>query len=229
MKTYLLSLWRLLFPSLCIACQKPLVETEQAVCLCCLHGMPRTSFSLLPDNPVEQLFWGKVFIHKAMGWCFFVKGGVMQSLLHALKYKNRPQVGVVLGRQLALENKEWFEGMDALIPIPLHAKRLRSRGYNQSACIAQGISQVTGIPICEQVLQRKVFTQTQTRKRVYQRWQNMERVFDVSHAHLLEGKHVLLIDDVITTGATLASAALTLQENIPQITVSIATIAVASS
>lgn len=229
MKTYLLSLWRLLFPALCVACKRPLVETEQAVCLCCLHAMPRTFYASVSDNPVEQLFWGKVHLTKAMAWCYFVKGNILQTLLHALKYHHNPQIGVLLGRQMALENLDWFKHIDLLVPIPLHAQRLRDRGYNQAACIAQGIAQVTKIPVCEAVLKRKVFTQTQTHKRVYERWQNMEDVFECQPLYPLQGKHVLLVDDVITTGATLASAVMALQQEKCEVMISVATVAVASS
>lgn len=229
MKTYMISLFRLLFPVLCVVCKQPLVDAEKTICLRCLYAMPRTKYAFLPDNPVEQLFWGKVPIYKAMAWCHFAKGGTLQTLLHALKYKNQPQVGVVLGNCLAAENRSWLEGIDVMIPIPLHTTRLRNRGYNQAACVARGIAQETGIEVNEQVLQRVVQTATQTKKRVFERWQNASGIFHTSHADSLQGKHVLLIDDVITTGATLASAAITLQQNVSHITISIATLAVASA
>ena len=229
MKTYLTSLWQLLFPNLCVACGNPLVTGEQTVCLQCLYAIARTHYATKADNPIEQLFWGKVEIEKATAWGHFSKGGTLQALLHALKYKNKPQVGYVLGEQFAVENATWLQNIDVLLPIPLHQKRLRSRGYNQAACIAQGITKQTNIPLSEEVLIRNVSTQTQTQKRVFERWQNTQGVFSLQNTHGLQGKHVLLIADVIPTGATLASAAITLKQNIPNITISIAAIAVAST
>lgn len=229
MKTYLLSLWQLLFPALCVVCKQPLIDVEQTVCIDCLYAMPRTQYAVVPDNPVEQLFWGKVPIQKAMAWCHFVKGGRLQTLLHALKYHHLPDVGVVLGKQMAQENAAWFADVDVIVPIPLHAKRMNSRGYNQAACVAQGIAEQTGLPVLLDALQRKVHTATQTNKRVFERWQNTSGIFTIADVAALQGKHVLLLDDVITTGATLASAAITLQQQIPQITISIATLAVASA
>ncbi|MBR2618537.1 MAG: ComF family protein [Paludibacteraceae bacterium] len=230
MKNYWLDLYRLLFPSLCVGCGRPLVATEQEVCLGCLHAFARTHFYRQADNQVEQLFWGKVPIEKAMAWCYFVKGGTMQCLLHALKYKNKPQLGVQLGRQMAMECAGWFENVDVLVPIPLHANRLRHRGYNQAMCVAKGIGLVTGIAVDEGLLLRHAPTTTQTNKRVYERWQNTLGIFSVSSAkELYQRKHIVLIDDVITTGATLASAVHTLQSVVTDIKISIATVAVAST
>lgn len=229
MKTYLISLWHLLFPALCAGCKRPLIDSEKAVCLCCMYAMPRTQYAFLPDNPVEQLFWGKVPIKKAMGWCYFSKGGILQTLLHALKYKNKPQIGDVLGAQMVIENATWYSDIDVIIPIPLHRSRLRNRGYNQAACVARGMARQVNIEVNEYALQRVVPTATQTKKRVYERWQNASDIFVLTQTDSLQGKHVLLVDDVVTTGATLASAAITLHKNVPNITISIATVAVASA
>lgn len=231
MRNYVISLFRLLFPNLCVACKRPLVSGETSICLHCLYAVPRTHYALRPDNPIEQLFWGKVEVQKATAWGYFAKGGTLQALLHALKYKNQPQVGRVLGRQFALENAAWLQDIDVLLPVPLHQKRLRDRGYNQAACIAQGMVEKIAIPIEYEALVRKIPTQTQTQKRVYERWENTTDAFGVLPQAIgrLQGKHVLLIDDVITTGATLAWAATALKKQIPDITISIAAIAAAST
>ena len=227
MKTYLLSLWHLLFPRLCAGCGRPLVDNEQAVCMCCLFSMRRTEFYQQADSYVDQLFWGQVPLQRAMAWCYFTKGGTMQALLHALKYQHSPQVGVVLGKQMALECASWWEGIDAIIPVPLHQKRQKSRGYNQATCIAQGIAMVTQIPVLEQALVRSQFNETQTHKSAYQRWKNAEGIFQHPTPLASNVKHVLLVDDVITTGATLLSAAQLLHQQYPDLKISIATLAVA--
>lgn len=229
MKTYFVSLFRLLFPRLCVGCGKPLVALENTVCLNCLYTLPRTHYETEKDHPVEQLFWGKLPIERAMAWCHFVKGGTMQALLHALKYHHRPDVGVVLGRQMALECMSWFSGVEVIVPVPLHISRQQHRGYNQAACIAKGISQVIGVDVCTHVLARTVATSTQTRMRVFERHQNTQGIFAVQQPEVLAHKHVLLVDDVITTGATLLAAAQALKEEIPTCKISIATLAVASA
>lgn len=229
LKTYAVSLFRLLFPKLCVACNKPLVESEDALCLNCLYAMPRTHYQHQIDHPVEQLFWGKLPIERAMAWCHFVKGGTMQTLLHALKYHHRPDVGVVLGRQMAQECAAWLQPIDVIVPIALHHRRLQTRGYNQSECIAQGMASVMQVPVCTGVLVRSVNTATQTKMRVYERYENTQGIFSVVGGQELAGKHLLLVDDVITTGATLLAAAQTLRNQIPTCKISIATLAVASA
>ncbi len=227
MKTYVLSLWRLLFPRLCVACSRPLVGSERAVCMCCLFAMHRTEYYQQPDNYVEQLFWGKVPIERAMAWCYFAKGGTLQKLLHALKYRNCSQVGVELGRQMAIECGAWYADVDAIIPIPLHRRRQRNRGYNQAQCVAQGVADVVGIPVLDQGLRRCRCNETQTHKDAYQRWKNTAGIFEHPIPLDKRVKHVLLVDDVITTGATLLSAAQLLHQQYPELKISIATLAVA--
>lgn len=229
MKTYFVSLFRLLFPRLCVGCGKPLVALENNVCLNCLYTLPRTHYETEKDHPVEQLFWGKLPIERAMAWCHFVKGGKLQTLLHALKYHHCPEVGVQLGKQMAFECASWLEPIDVIVPIPLHASRQQHRGYNQAACIAKGIAQVMGVEVCSQVLVRTVATSTQTRMRVFERYQNTQGIFTVRQPEVLAHKQVLLVDDVITTGATLLAAAQALKEKIPTCKISIATLAVASA
>lgn len=229
LKTYAVSLFRLLFPKLCVVCGRPLVWGEKTLCLNCLCAMPRTHYQHQVDHPVEQLFWGKLPIERAMAWCHFVKGGTLQTLLHALKYHHRPDVGVVLGRQMALECAAWLQPIDAIVPIALHNNRLQKRGYNQAVCIAQGIASVMDVPVCCGVLVRSVDTATQTKMRVFERYENTQGIFSVTNGHELAHKHVLLVDDVITTGATLLAAAQTLYKEIPTCKISIATLAVASA
>ncbi len=229
LKTYAVSMFRLLFPKLCMGCGNPLVNSEQTLCLNCLFAMPRTHYQSLEDNPVEQLFWGKMPDLRAMAWCHFVKGGTLQTLLHALKYHHRPDVGEVLGRQMALECVTWLQPVDVIVPIALHNNRLQKRGYNQAACIAKGIASVMKVPVCSDVLVRVVDTATQTKMRVFERYENTQGIFGVEMGEALAHKHVLLVDDVITTGATLLAAAQTLYQQIPTCKISIATLAVASA
>ena len=192
--------------------------------------MPKTGYELQEDNPLARIFYGKVRLKAVTACFFFSKEGKVQHLIHELKYKGNGEAGVFLGQELGKSIKEapLFKGIDYLIPVPLHPKRERKRGYNQSMMIAQGISEVTGIPVGDTFLVRSVNTATQTRKSKEERWQNVKNIFDVKHPERLEGKYILLIDDVLTTGATLEACALKLSL-IPGITISCATAACAGN
>ena len=177
---------------------------------------------------MARLFYGRVRLKAVTACFFFSKEGKVQRLIHELKYKGNADAGVFLGQELGKTIKEapLFEGLDYLIPVPLHPKREKERGYNQSMMIAQGINEVTEIPIGDQYLVRSVNTATQTHKSKEERWQNVKDIFEVRHAEQLEGKYVLLIDDVLTTGATLEACALKLSA-VKGITISCATAACA--
>ena len=222
------SIIELLYPSVCAACGTTLFGWERLVCTHCRSLLPKTGYELNEDNPLARLFYGKVRLKAVTECYFFSKEGKVQRLIHELKYKGNADAGVFLGQELGKTIKEapLFEGLDYLIPVPLHPKREKERGYNQSMMIAQGINEVTEIPIGDQYLVRSVNTATQTHKSKEERWQNVKDIFEVRHAEQLEGKYVLLIDDVLTTGATLEACALKLSA-VKGITISCATAACA--
>lgn len=218
----------LIYPSVCAACGTPLFKWEKLVCTRCRSLLPKTGYELNEDNPLARLFYGRVRLKAVTACFFFSKEGKVQRLIHELKYKGNADAGVFLGQELGKTIKEapLFERLDYLIPVPLHPKREKERGYNQSMMIAQGINEVTEIPIGDQYLVRSVNTATQTHKSKEERWQNVKDIFEVRHAEQLEGKYVLLIDDVLTTGATLEACALKLS-SVPGITIGCATAACA--
>ena len=229
-RDWLHSILNLFYPRVCAACGESLLKDEETVCLKCRYLLPKTGYELNPDNPLAQTFYGRVKFHAVTACFFFAKSGKVQHLIHELKYKGNKEAGVFLGQQLGetIKDAPLFQGIDYLIPVPLHPKRERQRGYNQSLMIAKGINEVTGIPIGDKYLIRAVNTATQTKKSAEERYKNVKDIFEVRFPEELEGKHVLLIDDVLTTGATLESCAHQL-ENISGIVVSAATAACAGN
>lgn len=205
LRTYFDDLLSLLFPNLCCGCGTSLYAGESQICSSCLYQLPYTDHHLHQENKVARQFWGRIPCHAAMAMLFFRKGGNVQQLIHHLKYSNRPELGVKLGQLLGerLLLSPYFKDIDLLVPVPLHIKRERQRGYNQSAAIAQGIAKILQLPLSSSHLLRKAPTDSQTRKGRYLRFENMSKAFEVNNAEALKGKHILLIDDVLTTGATL--------------------------
>lgn len=228
LQTALRGFIRLFFPETCWVCKHDLVPGETEVCLACQHQLPSTHFYRQPNNAVEQRLRGRVPIAAAASVYFFSKSSALQSLLHQLKYRNQPNLGVWLGQQMALEaaNTAWFEGVDFIIPVPLSAKKERIRGYNQSVCLAQGLSNVLQIPLQTHSLQRHRHTATQTKKSRSERQRNVAGAFSVQNPQVLENKQVVLIDDVFTTGATLEACLETLH-TIPGIQLRVLTLACA--
>lgn len=218
----------LFFPDLCCACGDPLVSNEDQLCTSCLYDLPYTNFHLQEDNPVVRQFWGRIPVTGAFAYLYFHKQGKVQSIIHHLKYKNRPLLGQLLGlmygRELA--KTAYASSLDLIIPVPLHPSRMKERGYNQSHCIAEGLSLILNLPLGEEYLYRSRSTSTQTHKGRFERFENMAEVFRLEKAEELTGKHVLLVDDVITTGATLEACALSLLA-VPGLQVSILAIAYA--
>ena len=229
-RDWLHSILNLFYPRVCAACGESLLKDEETVCLKCRYLLPKTGYELNPDNPLAQTFYGRVKFHAVTACFFFAKSGKVQHLIHELKYKGNKEAGVFLGQQLGdtIKDAPLFQGIDYLIPVPLHPKREKQRGYNQSLMIAKGINEVTGIPIGDKYLIRAVNTATQTKKSAEERYKNVKDIFEVRFPEELEGKHVLLIDDVLTTGATLESCAHQL-ENITGIVISAATAACAGN
>jgi ComF family protein len=216
----------LLLPRTCPACKKHLKDWEECLCLTCLAQLPVTHFDLDPDNPLAEMFWGRVKLSQAVAWFYFRKGSVYQDTLHKLKYNDRPDIGFLLGKQFGYElyQSTGFIKPDILVPVPLNPKRQRQRGYNQSEAIARGLSAGLRIPMINSVLTRPVATSTQTRKSRYDRYLNVTGKFKINNPVVVETRHVLLIDDVITTGATLEACAEELL-SYPGVSVSVAALA----
>jgi len=230
--TYLYSaiedLIALFYPSTCIVCEKNLLKEEDCICTHCLHKIPKTDCFKQAKNSVSKLFWGRVQLQNAVALYQFHKEGSVQKLIHQLKYEGGESVGVFLGKQLGYELKEssFFSNIDYVIPIPLHPKKEKLRGYNQSKYIAKGIQKILQIKVNTKALIRIENTDSQTRKKRFSRWGNMMNSFALKKPEKLIDTHILLVDDVVTTGATLEACAQKLLE-IKGVRVSIATIAVA--
>ncbi len=190
--------------------------------------LPRTDLHRQRGNRVERNFWGKFPVERATSFLHYAKEGMVRELLFELKYHGGKDVGEVLGRMAAAELRSscFFEDIDGIIPVPLHRRKEWKRGYNQSEWIAKGLSAVTGIPVHPKVVVRNRYTETQTRKGRFERWENVQDLFSCPSPEPLGGKHVLLVDDVLTTGATLVACADALRE-IPGIKISVFTLALA--
>jgi ComF family protein len=223
-------IFSLFYPSLCAACREPLLQNEHTICTSCWMDLPYTGYFRDKDNPVERLFWGRSPVHFATSLCHFRKAGRVQRLLHELKYKGRTEVGHILGVELGRQIREspHFGQIDAIAPVPLHPRKERQRGYNQSLFIAEGISSVLQAPVQPALITRTIHTSTQTRRSRYDRYRNVEQVFQVNEPPEGYGNHVLIVDDVVTTGSTLEACCNSLREHSnPETKVSIATLAVA--
>ncbi len=221
-------LLNLLYPEVCAACNAALFRGEMVVCTQCLYQLPKTNYHLEPGNPIEKVFWGKTRVSSATALYFFNKGERVQHLVHRLKYDGEKEVGELTGRILGgdLLLSPAFSTVKAVVPVPLHASKLRTRGFNQAECIARGISESLSVPIYPDFLVRRKATETQTRKSRYQRFENVDRIFEVNPKYHRSPDHYLLVDDVITTGSTLTACADALLE-IPDAKVSVAALAYA--
>ncbi|RZM22869.1 MAG: ComF family protein [Pedobacter sp.] len=199
----------LLFPKLCCACNQPLYHGEIHLCLDCTLTLPYTDHHIHPENKAAKKLWGRIEFNAAMALLHFRKGSRVQMILHNLKYGNDAGIGIKLGEMMAckMQTAAPFSDIDLVIPIPLHKARERKRGYNQSRSISDGIAAVLKVPVNHKAVARIINTSSQTNKNRFGRYENMKDVFTIIDEQALRGKHVLLVDDVITTGATIESCA----------------------
>jgi ComF family protein len=218
----------LFYPQLCVGCSDALVGSEQFFCPECFSKLPKTHYRSHQDNTAFDRFLGKVPIQKAAAYLYYNKDGLGQKTVAEIKYRGNIQLGKWIGAHLAADllPSGFFEDMDFILPVPLHKKKLRKRGFNQSEIVAQGISGVTGIPVETHNLYRSQANVSQTRKGVYDRWKNTQGIFEVKNIESVENKHLLLVDDVLTTGSTLEACAQALLK-CRNVKISILTLAIA--
>jgi len=218
----------LFFPHLCLACEYSSPPYGEHICTACRATLPEANFHLKKENPFTEKFWGRVQLEAGTALYLFTKESRVQNLVHNLKYKRKQEVGTVLGRRLGtmLRQSPHFTEVDVIVPVPLHIRKLRTRGYNQSEVIGNGLSESFGRPCLGNGMKRVVHSASQTKQSRESRLHNVGEVFEVARPKSLEGKHILLVDDVLTTGATLEVCANKLLE-LPGTRVSMATIAIA--
>ncbi|MEP2277706.1 MAG: ComF family protein [Reichenbachiella sp.] len=205
----------LIYPNVCYNCDVALVEGEERICLRCFRDFPLTQYHQMDPNPLIQMTSGNLKVKGAFCFMKFNKDGIAQKLLHELKYKNNAPIGLLLGEWFANYIKEEIEKakIDAIIPVPLHKSKQRKRGYNQSEVIARGLNKITGIKVINDAMIRTKNVSTQTKKGKVGRWQNVDSLYKIEKNKDIKGKRVLLLDDVITTGATIGTAAEVLAES----------------
>jgi len=213
-----------IFPHICIGCGSDLLQKETMLCMRCMDALPETNFELYPGNPVEKIFWGRLKLAHGTAQYYFNKESLMQHLLHEFKYNHNKELGWQLGKIMGIQLKKAgrFDA-DALIPLPLFPAKEKKRGYNQAAVLCRGISESMNIPVLDQIITRSQYTESQTKKSRVERWKNMEEKFILTNPEAIHNKHLLLVDDVVTTGATLESCANELLKA-PHVTISIATL-----
>lgn len=198
------SVLHLLFPHICTGCGSDILHEESVLCMRCIDAMPETNFELHPNNPVEKTFWGRLPLAGATAQFYFTKESLMQHLMHQFKYKGNKELGMQLGKIMGEQIKKSarFEA-DVLVPLPLFAAKEKRRGYNQAAILCEGMAEAMNLPVLDKIISRPQHTETQTKKGRIERWKNMEGKFILSDADAIKNKHLLLVDDVVTTGATL--------------------------
>ena len=224
------SILNLFFPKVCAGCRKLLLSNENVLCTNCRHEMPLTQYHLDTKNEAIKKFYGKIEIEYASAFVYFNKKGIVQELIHNLKYNGQQEIGAVLGiwyvedlKELNLKNP-----FDVIIPVPLHKRKFRERGYNQVTAFGKALSEGLDIQYDETVLYRKKYSKTQSKKNLLGRSENIENIFDVISTEKHQNKHLLLVDDVLTTGATLEACSRALLK-IPNIKISIVCMAMANS
>ena len=222
------SVLHLLFPHICSGCGNDILPKESVLCMRCIEAMPETNFEWHPNNPVEKLFWGRLQLQAAAGQYYFTKESLMQRLMHQFKYKTNRELGMQLGRMMGEQLKRSGRfNADALIPLPLFPAKEKRRGYNQATVLCQGMQGIMDIPILDKVITRPQHTETQTKKGRIERWKNMEGKFILIDPAAIQGKHLVLVDDVVTTGATLEACGAELLKG-ENVSLSVVTLCVAS-
>ncbi|MFC0774548.1 ComF family protein [Terrimonas alba] len=198
------SVVHLLFPHICSGCGNDILDPSSALCLRCMDAMPETNFELHANNPVEKKLWGRIKLESATAQYYFTGESLMKRLMHQFKYKGNKELGLQLGKMMgeSISRSRRFD-VDALIPLPLFAAKEKKRGYNQATVLCEGIAESLQVPVLKDSIIRSQHTDTQTQKRRIERWQNMEGKFILVKPETIRDKHLLLVDDVITTGATL--------------------------
>jgi ComF family protein len=224
------NLINLLFPNLCAGCNALLLENEGLICAKCRHNLPHTQHHLNPNNYIAAKFYGVLPIEFCSAMLYFHKDGIVQNLIHQLKYKNKPEIGTLLGKWYAKELHKVAanQNFSAIIPVPLHQKKLKERGYNQVTSFCEALSQELHIELNDQLLIRTSYSKSQTKKNKEARTKVEQARFEAVFTSSDHGKHFLLVDDVITTGATLEACGKALLK-IPNATISILTIAYTDS
>ncbi len=219
----------LIYPRNCIACGNSLFKNEDQICNYCFVNLPKTNFHNQTNNPILNLFYGRVDLQLASSYYLFKKQGSVQKILHSIKYKSNKEVAQLIGYWYGKEllENDLAKSITTIIPVPLHTKKLKQRGFNQSEEFARGIAKGLDVELNTTLLFRKDYTETQTKKNKYERWENVENVFDINHQADLSNQHILIVDDVITTGATIEACCLPLK-SIENIKLSVLSIAYAS-
>ncbi len=212
---YLNDFATLFFPQTCAGCDAPLVNGEKLICTSCWYHLPDTHAHADDQNCGARLLWGRVHVEAIASYWYFREASRVKRIIHHLKYRNCPEIGTVIGLRygMVLAGTKPFNEAEIIVPVPLHPKKLRTRGYNQSAFFANGLARAMQLPVAEDGIARRRATESQTHKNRYERYENMLETFEANNIGAIAGRHVLLVDDVLTTGATLEACASTLLEN----------------